>query len=117
MNNPMIKLEDFELDEISGGISTDKTKAKQLAKKVGMYAVKGTSLLVFCIGGGIISLLLREKLKYRKNIYIFLNNKLKNKDIAGFITCDITAILPTAFSGVAGWKLGKWICKKIGLED
>ena len=32
MNTSIVKLEDFELDEISGGINIDKTKAKKLAK-------------------------------------------------------------------------------------
>ena len=31
MNNSIVKLEDFELDEISGGFN--KAKAKQVAKK------------------------------------------------------------------------------------
>ena len=33
MNNSIVKLEDCQLDEISGGISIDKAKAKQVAKK------------------------------------------------------------------------------------
>ena len=64
MKNSIVKLEDFELDEISGGISIDKAKAKQVAKKVGAYAVKGTSSLVLGAGTVFLSAFASKKLKY-----------------------------------------------------
>ena len=47
MKNSIVKLEDFELDEISGGISIDKAKAKQVAKKTTGYAIKGLCTAIF----------------------------------------------------------------------
>ena len=116
MKNSIVKLEDFELDEISGGISIDKAKAKQVAKKVGAYAVKGTSSLVLGVGTFFLSLLAGEKLKYGNALYGFLKEKF-GEDPARFITTDVCCGIPSAFAGVAGWKIGGWLCKKIGLED
>lgn len=116
MNNSIIKLEDSQLDEISGGISIDKAKAKQVAKKVGAYAVKGTSSLVLGAGTFFLLFFADEKLKYWDALYDFLKGKTGD-DIARFITLDVCCGIPTAFAGVAGWKLGSWLCKKLGLED
>ena len=116
MNNSIVKLEDFELDEISGGISIDKAKAKQVAKKVGAYAVKGTSSLVLGAGTVFLSAFASKKLKYIDALCKFLSEKTGD-DIAAFITVDVCFGIPSAFAGVAGWKIGEWICKKLGLED
>ena len=116
MKNSIVKLEDFELDEISGGISIDKAKAKQVAKKVGAYAVKGTSSLVLGAGTFFLSAFASEKLEYAGALYDFLEKKL-DENIAESITIYVCCGIPTAFAGVAGWKLGSWLCKKLGLED
>ena len=116
MKNSIVKIEDFELDEISGGISIDKAKAKQVAKKVGAYAVKGTSSLVLGAGTVFLSAFASEKLKYIDALCKFLSEKTGD-DIAAFITVDVCFGIPTAFGGVAGWKLGSLLCKKLGLED
>ena len=116
MSNSIIKLEDCQLDEISGGISIDKAKAKQVAKKVGAYAVKGTSSLVLGAGAFFLSFFANVKLKYGHVLYDFLKGKT-GENIAGFITIDVYCGIPTAFAGVAGWKLGSWLCKRLGLED
>ena len=114
MNNSIVKLEDFELDEISGGVT-----AKQVAKKAGAYAIKGTVSAVFGSVEFFLSTLSAEKFGYFDNLYNFLNDKIvgKNEDIAYCIAGDICLGIPSAFAGVAGWELGGWICKKIGLED
>ena len=117
MKNSIVKLEDFELDEISGGISIDKAKAKQVAKKVGAYAVKGTSSLVLGAGTVFLSAFASKKLKYIDALCKFLSEKTDSGVIAEFITMDVCGGIPTAFAGVAGWKLGSWLCKKLGLED
>ena len=116
MNNSIVKLEDFELDEISGGISIDKAKAKQVAKKVGAYAVKGTSSLVLGSGAFFLSFFAGKKLKYLDALCKCLSEKI-DRDVADIISCDVCLGIPTAFAGVAGWKLGSWLCKKLGLED
>ena len=116
MKNSIIKLEDSQLDEISGGISIDKAKAKQVAKKVGAYAVKGTSSLVLGAGAFFLSFFAGEKSKYLDALCDFLKGKT-GENIAEFITLDVCCGIPTAFAGVAGWKLGSWLCKKLGLED
>ena len=115
MKNSIVKLEDFELDEISGGISIDKAKAKQVAKKVGAYAVKGTSSLVLGAGTFFLSFFAGEKLEWGA-LYDFLKEKT-GENIAESITIYVCCGIPTAFAGVAGWKLGSWLCKKLGLED
>ena len=117
MNNSIVKLEDNQLDEISGGISIDKAKAKQVAKKVGAYAVKGTSSLVLGSGALFLSIFAGEKLKYLDALYEFSRKKIDRGDIAYFITIDVCFGIPTAFAGVVGWNLGSWLCKKLGLED
>ena len=116
MSNSIIKLEDCQLDEISGGISIDKAKAKQVAKKVGAYAVKGTSSLVLGAGTVFLSAFASEKLKYIDALCKFLSEKTGD-DIAAFITANVCLGIPTAFVGVAGWNFGSWLCKKLGLED
>lgn len=116
MNNSIVKLEDFELDEISGGISIDKAKAKRVAKKVGAYAVKGTSSLVLGAGTFFLSFFAGEKLKYWDDLCNFLREKI-DRDVADIISCDVCFGIPTAFAGVAGWNFGSWLCKKLGLED
>ena len=119
MNNSIIKLEDNQLDEISGGISIDKAKAKQVAKKTTGYAIKGLCTAVFGSVGFVLSGLLADKFKYFNSLKNFLQNKklVNDDDTADFITLDVCFGIPTAFVGVAGWKLGSWLCKKLGLED
>ncbi|MDO4504189.1 MAG: hypothetical protein Q4B84_03510 [Clostridia bacterium] len=116
MNNSIVKLEDCQLHEISGGVSIDKAKAKQVAKKVGAYAVKGTSSLVLGSGALFLSIFAGEKLECVGKLCDFLKEKL-GEGPAVFITADVCWGIPTAFAGVAGWKLGELICNKIGLED
>ena len=97
MNNSIVKLEDFELDEISGGININKEKAKQVAKKTAGYAIKGLCTATFATVDFAV---------------IFLNDRNGSKKY----TMPIIGItLP--LSGVAGWKIGELICNKIGLED
>lgn len=103
MNNSIVKLEDFELDEISGGGT-----AKQVAKKTTGYAIKGLCTLVFGSVGFVLSTLSAEKLKYGQKI----SNSVGDESSFG-----ICLGIPTAFAGVVGWNLGSWLCKKLGLED
>ena len=117
MNNSIVKLEDCQLDEISGGISIDKAKAKQVAKKVGAYAVKGTSSLVLGSGALFLSIFAGEKLKYLDDLDDFLGKKIGSGVIAEIIPFYVCWGIPTAFAGVAGWNFGSWLCKKLGLED
>ena len=91
MNDSLVKLEDFQLDEISGGIT-----AKQVGKKIGAYAIKGTCTLV----SGVID-------------FELLCNM--SKVMTGLLMPSLITTFP--LSGVAGWKIGELICKKIGLED
>ncbi|MDO4504188.1 MAG: hypothetical protein Q4B84_03505 [Clostridia bacterium] len=116
MNNSIVKLEDNQLDEISGGVNIDKAKAKQVAKKVGAYAVKGTSSLVLGAGTFFLSAFAGKKLEYGYALCGFLKEKL-GEFPAVFITADVCLGIPTAFAGVAGWNFGSWLCKKLGLED
>ena len=108
MNNSIVKLEDCQLDEISGGISIDKAKAKQVAKKTTGYAIKGLCTLVFGSVGFVLSTLSAEKLKYGQKI----SNSVGDESSFG-----ICLGIPTAFAGVVGWNLGSWLYKKLGLED
>ena len=95
MNNSIVKLEDFELDEISGGFN--KAKAKQVAKKTTGYAIKGLCTAIFGSVDSAAAIM----------IYDGKNEK--------FGIMFLFATLP--LSGIAGWKIGELICKKIGLED
>lgn len=107
MNNSIIKLEDFELDEISGGIT---------AKTLGALAIKGTSSLVLGVGTFTLSYFVSYKSECINQLYDFLRKSLDEK-LGDFLAFDICCAIPTAFAGVAGWKLGELICKKLGLED
>ena len=107
MNNSIVKLEDFELDEISGGIT---------AKQVDEIVIKGASSLVLGVGTFFLSGFADDKLGYGDQLTNFLEEKLDN-DLAGFLTFDVCGGIPTAFAGVAGWNFGSWLCKKLGLED
>ena len=117
MNNSIVKLEDFELDEISGG--SNKTKVKQVAKKAGAYAIKGTVSAVLGFGGVFLTLSVDNMLKDGSGmtpidkLYNSLPGKFQFDDIAIFTMIVVTE----ALSFVAGWKIGGWLCKKIGLED
>lgn len=112
MNNLIVKLEDFELDEISGGVT-----AKQVAKKIGAYAIKGTFSFVLGSCTSIMLDLTGSIFDFDKGIRNFLSEKLKNKKVACTINSSICHSIPTALVAVGGWKLGEWLCKKIGLED
>ena len=107
MNNSIVKLEDFELDEISGGIT---------AKQVDEIVIKGASSLVLGVGTFLLLFFAGNKLGYGYQLKNFLEEKL-DKDLADFIAFDICYGIPTAFAGVAGWNFGSWLCKKLGLED
>ena len=126
MNNSIVKLEDFELDEISGGIT-----AKQVAKKTAGYAIKGLCTAAFATVNA-------------AAIYFPANHLIKKETVssteelspnAEAMVYTITTVLSFPYkllvssvsaaltattlplSGVAGWKLGELICNKIGLED
>ena len=111
MNNSIVKLEDFELDEISGGININKEKAKQVAKKTTGYAIKGLCTAVSAI-------ILRSICSVINSKLTNISKRLKEGDpenIDVFIAC--TELLSIPASGLVGWKIGELICKKIGLED
>lgn len=97
MNNSIVKLEDCQLHEISGGININKEKAKQVAKKTTGYAIKGLCTAIFGSVDSAAAIM----------IYDGKNEK--------FGIMFLFATLP--LSGIAGWKIGELICKKIGLED
>ncbi len=126
MKNSIVKLEDCQLDEISGGIT-----AKQIAKKTGAYAIKGTcSVVTGVFGSNVVDAICAFGLGVGICAHYMAKNglpKLKNfgdikdeygseinrcADIIGkseYVTMPLFA--------VSGWKLGEYICQKIGLED
>ena len=66
MNNSITKLKDFELDEISGGVT-----AKQVGKKVAAYAIKGACAIIpACLVLGA--------------EFSFLGKKANDREISGF---------------------------------
>ena len=124
MNNSITKLKDFELDEISGGIT---------AKQVGAYAIKGTCATVStCVALGIEYLAfcktgLKNKIAYRcdkelgeektskKGSTYYTPNALS--DSVYFSSCGTILGIPAAVACIGGLKLGEWLCKKLHLED
>ena len=130
MSSSIIKLEDCQLGEISGGIT-----AKQIAKKTGAYAIKGTCSVVtgvfgsnvvdaICAFGSGVGIgahyMIKNGLPKLKNLGNIKDEVLKQygseinrcADIIGkseYVTMPLFA--------VSGWKLGEYICQKIGLED
>lgn len=129
MNNSFTKLKDFELDEISGGIT---------AKQVGAYAIKGTCATVStCVALGIECFASAETGLKRK-LYIRCNKALGGKkiytsekdgtkftyyydsilsDSAFFSSCGAILGIPATAACIGGLKLGEWLCKKLHLED
>lgn len=128
MNNSITKLKDFELDEISGGIT---------AKQVGAYAIKGTCATVStCVALGIECFAsaetgLKFKLYIRCNKALGKEKKRTNRhgtertycddtilsDSAYFSSCGAIFGIPAAVACIGGLKLGEWLCKKLNLED
>ena len=128
MNNSITKLKDFELDEISGGIT---------AKQVGAYAIKGTCATVStCVALGIeyfalVKTRLKCKLYIRCNKALGKEKKRTNRhgtehtycddtilsDSAYFSSCGAIFGIPAAVACIGGLKLGEWLCKKLNLED
>ena len=111
MNNKIIKLNEVDLESISGGIT-----AKQVAKKTASCAVKGGLAGLFGMVGGICGVLLSDKLEIsdmiEKKIFHERDTILCCLTI-GTLVCSIPAMV----AGISGWELGEWVCKKIGLED
>lgn len=130
MNNSIIKFKDCQLDEISGGIT-----AKQIAKKTGAYAIKGTCSVVtgvfgakivgsvcngFVFGGiGAYELIKNGvdlELSSMGNAKKMLKEHEQKFKKATRIVRKSEYITMPLFA-VSGWKLGEYICQKIGLED
>lgn len=125
MNNSLVKLEDFQLDEISGGIT-----AKQVSKKAGAYAIKGTLSVAFGVTSAAFGcFFVRDPIgrvcakkygvEYKDGVFILevdnINDNIKiidrcvnNATMIGLVICGTGASL----TAVGGWKLGEWICKK-----
>ena len=116
MNNSLVKLEDFQLDEISGGIT-----ANQVVKNTAGYAIKGTLSVAFGVTSACAAILAMICSGATNSIYdkceeIFVNKKAE-ASLASYLIYTILGSAPASLIAVGGWKLGEWICKKIGLED
>ena len=94
MGNSVIKLNDSELNEISGGIS---------AKKVGSYAIKGLFAVLTGFVGSCIGFVETTG---------FIVDHI-GKDFA-FMLC---VVYPGIIFTKLGWDFGKEICKKLGIEE
>ena len=126
MNDLLVKLEDFQLDEISGGIT-----AKQIGKKAGAYAIKGTLSAIFGVTSAAfgyffvrdpISKVCAKKygVEYKDAVFILKKDNKKMCRCANNIAVMIELVIcgtGASLTAAGGWKLGEWICKKIGLED
>lgn len=115
MNSLLVKLEDCQLNEILGGVA-----AKQVVKKAGAFTVKGTCSIVS--GGiGLFLYFFASGVGHAK--WCGKLNEALSKETNGMPNCLNEGVKfaisysPALFLGVGGWKLGEWICKKIGLED
>lgn len=115
MNNSITKLKDFELDEISGGVT-----AKQVGKKVAAYAIKGACAIIpACLVLGAEFSFLGKKANDREiSGFRYTPKKITISELFGFafISGAIFGI-PTTATCIGGLKLGEWICKKLNLED
>ena len=125
MKNSIVKLEDCQLDEISGGIT-----AKQIAKKAGAYAIKGTCAAVTgVVGSEIVDNICCCVLGLGEGFYLVIENKIVGGDQERLNCKSIkmgnklgkmiekSDYVTVPLFGVGGWKLGEYICQKIGLED
>ena len=92
MNNSIVKLEDFELDEISGGVTV-----KQVAKKTGALAIKGTCSAVFGFGGCILSYLAEGELHYGEKIADYVGGE--------YLSLGKMTTINTGFYCVGGWTI------------
>ena len=100
MNTSIVKLEDFELDEISGGINIDKEKAKKIAKKIAGYLIKGLCTATFATAD--------------RATWIAIDGS-RNSLLDVFV--KVSSLIALPFLSVASWKLGELICEKIGFKD
>lgn len=112
MNNSLVKLEDFQLDEISGGIT-----AKQVAKNTAGYAIKGTLSVAFGVTSACAAILAMICSGATDSIYEYTGGFCNEAVLASCLIYTILGGAPASLIAVGGWKLGEWICKKIGLED
>lgn len=116
MNNSLVKLEDFQLDEISGGIT-----AKQVAKNTAGYAIKGTLSVAFGVASAFATMLVMIYSGATESINIKCGRNFGyGTEEALLASCLIHTISGGSLASLVatgGWKLGEWICKKIGLED
>lgn len=114
MNNSIVKLEDFELDEISGGGT-----AKQVAKKTAGYAIKGGLAGLLGTVSGFCAWVLCDV--FGIPIYSRTNYRmatvLENVPLGYPAFFTVIGGIPAVVAGTCGWKLGKYISKKLGLED
>ena len=120
MDNSLVKLEDFQLEEISGGIT---------AKQVGEYVMKRvcafSGSVVYCVTtmtcvGSVIGWRFKSKGVSVADMHLdnFAKEILSDDMLRMIYALGSLAILGSfSIGGAYGWKLGEWICKKIGLED
>ena len=122
MNNSLVKLEDFQLEEISGGITESQ---KQTLKKVGKYAIKGASRIAGCVivtasVFAVIGFLnpVTKEVKVQNEVCSVINSRLSEAGEEGKDGALIGLIF-ALFSGLyeMSGNLGNLVCKKIGLED
>ena len=106
MNDSLVKLEDFQLDEISGGVTL-----KQAAKKVVSSAVKGTCALTLGAAGGAVCGFLYLLTEERNPNLDYISPALGCGALVG-IFASICISIP-----VLGWNIGKKICKSLEIED
>lgn len=129
MNNSIVELKDFELDEISGGgvlslagfISTTQTEKKLCAGVIKRICGIATSaILYFPLT---IALEILDSNKPFNTTIKDIGNELKNHSIVGMSNkkfgLDLVYAAIPAFTvgNIIGEKFGKYICQKIGLED
>ena len=115
MNNSFTKLKDFELDEISGGVT-----AKQVGKKVAAYAIKGACAIIpaCLVLGTEFSFFEKKANDLELSGFRYTPKKITISELFGvaFMSGAIFGI-PTTATCIGGLKLGEWICKKLNLED
>ena len=123
MNNSLVKLEDFQLDEISGGITESQ---KEILKKAGKYAIKGASRIAGCVvvTASVFAVIgfLNPETKEFKNAkgerIPVKNSRLSEAGEQG----EVGALVGLIFALLSGLyeisgNLGNLVCKKIGLDD
>ena len=111
MNNSLVKLEDFQLDEISGGITESQ---KEILKKAGKYAIKGASMIAGCV---VVTASVFAVIGFL-GVCSVRNSRLSEAGEKG----EVGALVGLIFALLSGLyemsgNLGNLVCKKIGLED